>query len=301
MKKVKKVTKVKKVKKINKVKNKKINWKLITRIELIILAVLFVIGAYRIYDTVPAVKEAVTLATTVQPETFTELYFENHTSLPSMIALNHENKFKFTVHNLEYKTMTYPYEVYVKCSDIGCNGEKQIIDEGKITLKQNEYKTIPESFTLTLPAGKMEVVANLINKNQAIDFWAYGVTQAVLSASSTVTVQPQPTPIIVQPQSLTDFYFNYQQQLPITVATNQAVSFAFTVHDLENQAVTYPYDVYMEENGQTTQIDSGQFSLQQNEYKTIPESYTISVTPGALARINVRLNNENRYIYFEIK
>jgi len=34
------------------------------------------IGAYRIYTAVPAVRQAVALATTVKPETFTELYFE---------------------------------------------------------------------------------------------------------------------------------------------------------------------------------------------------------------------------------
>jgi len=168
MKKVKKVTKTKKV------KSKKRNYKLIVRAELLILAVLFVIGVYRIYTTVPAVRETVALATTVKPETFTELYFEKHLTLPANISYNQENKFAFTVHNLEYKTMTYPYEVYIKCSDVGCIGEKQIIDEGKITLKHDEYEIIPESFTLTTPTGRIEVVTNLINKNQAIDFWIEG-------------------------------------------------------------------------------------------------------------------------------
>ena len=166
---MKKIKKVKKVKKINKVKNKKINWKLITRIELLILAVLFVIGAYRIYTTVPAVRNAVALATTVKPETFTELYFENHLSLPSTIIYGEDNNFKFTIHNLENKDMNYPYEVY-----INLNGEKQLIDQSSVFVKSNAYKTINEDFTISLPTARVEVIANLINKNQQIDFWIEG-------------------------------------------------------------------------------------------------------------------------------
>ena len=185
--------KIKKVTKIKKVKSKKRNYKLIVKVELLILALLFAVGLYQVYQYVPGVKEAVTLATTVKPETFTELYFENHLQLPANISYNQENKFAFTVHNLEYKTITYPYEVYIKCSDVGCLGEKQIIDEGKITLKHDEYKTIPESFTLTTPTGRIEVVTNLINKNQQIDFWASGIDNAVQQTLSTTTYQSQLT------------------------------------------------------------------------------------------------------------
>jgi len=314
-------------------KKRNINYKIIERVEMIALALLFVVGGYWAYVSVPAVKEAITLATTIKPETFTELYFENNAALPNKITATQENKFKFTVHNLEYKTMTYPYEVYIKCSGTGCNGEKQIIDKGEITLKQGEYKTVPESFTLAQSTGKIEVIANLINKNQAIDFWAVGgedattqlevsqnIVQPVLSSTPTPTViqpkvvqeitkpvllqktiQPVVSPMILQPELFTTLYFNYQPPLPLTVTAGQVVNFAFTVHDYENQDVTYPYDVYIEENGQTTQIDNGQFSLRQNEYKTITEAHTMTVVSGALARVHVRLNNENKFIYFEVK
>jgi hypothetical protein len=147
------------------------NYKLIIRAELLILAVCFVIGAFRIYQTVPAVRDAVALATTIRPETFTELYFENHNNLPRSIEYYKDYDFKFTIHNLEYKTMNYSYEVYIKCVNIGCNGEKQIIDEGNVTLKQNEFKTINESYNIIFPTGRVEVIINLINKKQQIDFW----------------------------------------------------------------------------------------------------------------------------------
>lgn len=162
------------MKKLKKGKNKKINHKLIVRIELFILAVCAVVGLYQIYLYVPGVKEAVTLATTVKPETFTELYFENHINLPNTIVLGKENSFKFTIHNLENKDMAYPYEVYIKCQDTGCNGQKQIIDQGSISIKNNQYKTISEDYNIELPTNRVMVVVNLINKNQQIDFWIGG-------------------------------------------------------------------------------------------------------------------------------
>ena len=51
---------------------------------------------------IPRIKEAVVLATTHQPETFTELYFEDHLDLPKKIELRKWNtKFrgKFLIHS----------------------------------------------------------------------------------------------------------------------------------------------------------------------------------------------------------
>lgn len=265
------------------------------------LAIILAIIAGAVYTSIPAVKNAIVMATTIKPETFTELYFENHLSLPKKIVTDQENNFKFTVHNLEYKTMTYPYEVYIKCSDAGCNGEKQIIDEGKITLKHDEYKTISESYMITLPTGRIEIVANLINKKQGIDFWVEGDTQTSQLELSKTAKQPQPASTTVQPQLLTDFYFDISTPLPILVTQNQIVSFAFTVHNSGYQDVNYPYDIYIEENGQTTPIDKDQFTLKPDEYKTISQSHVMMVTPGALAKIYIKLTNENRYINFEVK
>ena len=149
------------------VKNKKINYKPIIRIGLLLLAVCFiVVGFFQLVKYVPSVKEALILATTVKPETFTELYFEDHLSLPNKVTLFKENNFKFTIHNLENKDMEYPYEVY-----IDVNREKQMIDKRSVLIKNNEYKTITENFTITIPMQRVKVVINLITKNQQIHFW----------------------------------------------------------------------------------------------------------------------------------
>lgn len=272
-------------------KQRKVNYKLVKIIGSLVLTLLFAFGIYYIYTYIPGVKEAVSLATTVKPETFTELYFENHLQLPPAVVLNQENKFSFTLHNLEYQDMTYPYEVYISCLNPGCNGDKQLIDKGTVALHQDEYKTVPESFTLTLPTGRVQVIANLIDKNQQIDFWVNGTT---------ATPQPVLAAKTIQPIALTDLYFSKNPPLPYWVTQNQVMSFAFTIHNNKNTDFTYPYVVYMEENGRVNQIAEGQITLKQGEYKTVTKSYTITATVRQ-AQIFVKLTNENRYIYFKIK
>ena len=147
------------------VKNKKMNSKSIIRIGLLIALICLLVGILLLVKYT-SVKEALILATSVKPETFTELYFENHLSLPNKVTLSKKNNFKFTIHNLENKDIEYPYEVYI---DI--NGEKKIIYINSVIIKNTEYKTIPVDFTITIPIQRAKVVVSLINKNQQISFW----------------------------------------------------------------------------------------------------------------------------------
>jgi hypothetical protein len=62
--------------------------------------------------------------------------------------------------------MEYTYEVY-----IDAKRGKQMINKSSVLIKNNEYKTISEDFTITIPTQRVKVVLNLINKNQQIHFW----------------------------------------------------------------------------------------------------------------------------------
>jgi len=148
------------------VQNKEMNDKLIMKIRLLVLVVWFIVIGFIVVECVPSVKEVLILATTRKPETFTELYFEDHLSLPDKVTLFKENNFKFTIHNLENKDMEYQYEVYIDL-DRG----KQMIDKSSVLIKNNEYKTISEEFTIPIPIQRIKVAVNLINKNQQIHFW----------------------------------------------------------------------------------------------------------------------------------
>ncbi len=149
------------------VKKKKINYKLLLRIGLSLFIIACLIaGIFLLVNYIPSVKDVFILATTKKPETFTELYFEDHLSLPNQVILYKENNFKFTIHNLENKDMVYPYEVYIEVT-----GERQLIDKSSVFIKNDEYMTITQNFIITIPIQIAKIEVNLTNKNQKIHFW----------------------------------------------------------------------------------------------------------------------------------
>lgn len=148
--------------------------KKIIKIYQILLAIMLPLMFVEIVMLIdPSIKNAfvntVTLATTVKPETFTELYIDNHLQLPTQVNQGQTIHFSFTVHNLEYQQYTYPYEVY-----IDENGQRTPIDTGTFSLPQHGYKTISESYTFNKDISRARVVINLIQKNQKIFFWMNG-------------------------------------------------------------------------------------------------------------------------------
>jgi hypothetical protein len=101
-----------------------------------------------------------------QAETFTELYFEDNLHLPSQVIPKRPYFFQFTLHNLEGKDMQYPYEVYIEVGQ-----DKLLFDKGTLFVQENGYKTIQERFATTDILRKGEIVVDLVNENQHIDFW----------------------------------------------------------------------------------------------------------------------------------
>lgn len=149
-------------------KDKKTNEGLIIIIGSLILIECLVIEFSQFVNSVPAVKQAIALATTVKPETFTELYFANHLGLPKEIKLGTLYSFQFVVHNLEYRDFTYIYEVSAEDEE-GKN--KIILSRNRFLLKHDEIKTVPVTFKIINPFRRMKITVNLINKNQPIHFW----------------------------------------------------------------------------------------------------------------------------------
>jgi len=147
-------------------KNKIINCLLIIEFGLLILAAYFIIETVQLPDIPPLIKETIALATTRKPETFTELYFEDHINLPNKIIRDKVYRFSFTIHNLENTDTNYPYEVY-----IDVKGDKEFIDRGSVFVKNNEYITIDRSYMLTTPSGKVKIEVLLVDQNQSISFW----------------------------------------------------------------------------------------------------------------------------------
>jgi hypothetical protein len=179
-------------------KPNKAKYLLIIKIELIILAAFGLIGLYFLALTNPNFKHAIAMATTVMPETFTELYFENHINLPTTFIPGKPIAFTFTLHNLEYKNFNYAYSI-LSTTATGSS----VLATGSAFLNQDQYQSFNELVTLS-EATRTAVLVD-INHNQHISFWvepdpSYTQTKkATILSTSTgwlrVRSKPDPNPI----------------------------------------------------------------------------------------------------------
>src|SRR5258708_1228484 len=101
-----------------------------------------------------------------EPERFTELYFENHQKLPMKIDSQKQYSFSFTIHNLEYKDMIYPYNVSIVTDD-----KKIVLQQNTLSLHKNQKQKISVIFATSSALPKSEIIVSLPSKGQYIDFW----------------------------------------------------------------------------------------------------------------------------------
>jgi hypothetical protein len=100
------------------------------------------------------------------PERFTELYFNNASSLPRQTVRGQQDSFSFTIHNVEGATTTYPYSVYFQYA----LGYKVIFASSTVTLAPDESTTTAISHVFSQSNETGKVVVELTSLNQSIDF-----------------------------------------------------------------------------------------------------------------------------------
>lgn len=100
------------------------------------------------------------------PERFTELYFDNASSLPRQTVLHGRVSFSFTIHNLEGAMTTYPYQVYFEYP----NGFQVMFASSTTVLADNAFTTITISHTFHASNETGRVIVSLTSFNQDIDF-----------------------------------------------------------------------------------------------------------------------------------
>ncbi len=140
-----------------------------------LLGVILVVGAVTFYNVNSASihNELIALYLLPKPEKLTELYFKDSTNLPSSATDNRATSalapalsFAFVVHNLETTDYQYDYEV-----SVNLNGARHIVDSGNVLIKNNQYYVKNEKLNLMNVPGRQEVIVELTNKHQVIDFW----------------------------------------------------------------------------------------------------------------------------------
>lgn len=136
------------------------------KVTTLLLLILFSIGLYILANSDPYWHKQIQLATVRNPETLTELYFENHTQLPNFVELDRDYSYAFTIHNLEGKDLRYPYKIYID------TGEKQLpLASGSAFIKDGGSKTIQQTLLQHTQKGRVKVVVLLPDQHQQIDFW----------------------------------------------------------------------------------------------------------------------------------
>lgn len=98
-------------------------------------------------------------------EHFTELYFNDHLSLPHEVRAGEDISFTFIVHNVEGKNMLYPYRTYM----VTQHGTTTIEDGTRITLSGG-YATTSETFVTSPNFGNGIIYVELPEQNQVIHF-----------------------------------------------------------------------------------------------------------------------------------
>lgn len=152
---------------MEKIKNKKSNT---MRVSLIGALFLCIFSYFAYIERENIYSELNNLKLIPQPEKFTELYFENHASLPRQIVKNETISFSFTIHNLEGIDMKYPYVVYFKN-----NYGTTTVEDNIIFIKNNEYKTITESYTFKSASAQETLYVELTDQRQQLHFALSGV------------------------------------------------------------------------------------------------------------------------------
>jgi len=102
-----------------------------------------------------------------EPEKLTELYFVHPNSLPATYTPGKSQMISFTLHNLEYQTMTYRYQIIEESQD-GSNAT--ILDTNAFTINQGQYRTVSYPATLVDAGQDAKIVVSIPTVNESIDY-----------------------------------------------------------------------------------------------------------------------------------
>jgi uncharacterized membrane protein len=102
-----------------------------------------------------------------EPERLTELYFAHPNSLPTTYVPGQSQTVSFTVHNLEYQTTDYTYEVIEASTN---SNQAQKLASGSFTIPQNIYQQETVNISTADLGQHVKVEVELVQQNESIDY-----------------------------------------------------------------------------------------------------------------------------------
>ncbi len=110
--------------------------------------------------------QAYKMATTHQPERFTELYFTRPDALPARVEPGSKLSVTFTLHNQESRDTTYVYQITFTDQD----GTVTLVTHS-LQLKTNQQRAITENIVVPVGDTRGEVSVHLLHEDQSVHFW----------------------------------------------------------------------------------------------------------------------------------
>jgi hypothetical protein len=101
-------------------------------------------------------------------EGLTELYFTHSTMLPSTYIAKQKQTVLFTIHNEEYRTETYHYEI-MEAASVGT--PDSILASGIVTLRQGESRDVAATVAIQPLAARVNVSVVLTNQHESVQYW----------------------------------------------------------------------------------------------------------------------------------
>ena len=150
-------------------------------LRLVLGIVVIVLVGYGVFS-IPYVQETLkSWRVLPQPERLTEAYFTDHQNLPTKYTPNSLISVDFTLHNIEYKTTLYKYQILQQSED---KSVSRVLASGEKSLSHDEIANIKVPVTMQDTGPRARVIVDITyegtadgtdnreQKNQSIFYWA---------------------------------------------------------------------------------------------------------------------------------
>jgi hypothetical protein len=125
-----------------------------------------IMGAFYVDTHGQEIRHQLTLATTRQPEQFTELYLLDTNTLPATVTPGQTVPLHFAIKNLEQKPMDYQY--VITFTDAAGYTE---LHTANVHLANSQSQMITQNVVVPKGEGRGKLVVQLTHKNQSVHYW----------------------------------------------------------------------------------------------------------------------------------
>ncbi len=114
----------------------------------------------------PSFRDEVGASVAQQPTPFTELFLDDHASLPRQVTPGVPATFHFTIANHEGRAVAYDYRVTVT----GANGSSAVAQRATVEVGAGASTSIAATFTTTPGSSSSVISVELVDRTENVHF-----------------------------------------------------------------------------------------------------------------------------------